>query len=372
MTLALHLAEAQSFQCRSCGRCCRNAWDIRVEPSARTEIVASRAAREVAKAGFRPLVVLPDGSQATGRREDGACVFLAQNELCALHSELGVSRKPLACQLYPYSVTVTPDGYYASLSFACPSVVAGYGGDLEANRAELNELLRERGVSTEIPHQVEVISGRHISWACYRRLEERLRQAFDPEYPVSSLLNAAVAVVQALSQSGDPAWPDLRASREETFEESVLAMFCGSIIALWELPDNADGRQAFSQGLLAGDPPHSKRHSMPLPAFGFYPVDSALTREIFARYFENAIFGKALLSAPVLDRLLGLACAFTLASYYELAFRHSAGLEQASCSTIARAFELVEGDLFTHTRSADPLMAAFSTTLFQAYQEEIS
>lgn len=366
----LHLAPTQGFQCHSCGRCCRNSWDIRVEASARDPILASQASARVARSGFQPLVVLGDGTQATGRRRDGACVFLAEDELCSLHAELGGGRKPLACQLYPFSVTVTPDGFYASLSFACPSVVAGLGGDLEANRIELSRLLQERGVAAEIPHQVEVIAGRHISWACYLRLEQRLRQAFDAQAPVTSVLNASVAVVRALSQSGDPVWPELRQSREETFEESLLAMFCASVIALWELPDDPDGRQAFSQEVLAGGTPLSTRHSLTLPAFGFYPVDSVLIEETFARYFENAIFGKALLSAPVLDRLLALACGFTLAGYYEIAFRRAAEEEQASLSTLARAFELVEADLLTHTRSADPLFAAFASTLCQAYQEE--
>lgn len=371
MSPPLHLLPSQSFQCHSCGRCCRNSWDIRVEPSARRDILASHAADAVTRSGFTPLIVLSDGSEAANRRQDGACVFLDTGELCSLHAELGGARKPLACQLYPYSVTATPDGFFASLSFACPSVVAGQGGDLEANRMELSDLLRERGSAADAPQQVEVLAGRSISWTSYRKLEDRLRQAFLPAQPVRSLLDAAVSIVKTLKQSGDPAWPDLAQSRgEELFEESMLAMFSASVIALWELPSNPEGRQAFSQAVLAGEPLHSTRHGMPLPNFDFFPVDSALTEEIFGRYFENAIFGKSLLTGPVLDRLLALACGYTLAGYYEAAFRQQAGAEQANPETISRAFELVEADLLSHTRSADPLFAAFAATLCQAHIEE--
>ena len=216
-----------------------------------------------------------------------------------------------------------------------------------------------------------MLAGRSISWTSYRKLEDRLRQAFLPAQPVRSLLDAAVSIVKTLKQSGDPAWPDLAQSRgEELFEESMLAMFSASVIALWELPSNPEGRQAFSQAVLAGEPLHSTRHGMPLPNFDFFPVDSALTEEIFGRYFENAIFGKSLLTGPVLDRLLALACGYTLAGYYEAAFRQQAGAEQANPETISRAFELVEADLLSHTRSADPLFAAFAATLCQAHIEE--
>ena len=372
MSQALHLASTQSFQCHSCGRCCRNSWDIRVEAGARQGIAASSAAQRCEKEGYLPLVVLADGTVATGRRQDGACVFLTGKELCSIHGELGGGRKPLACQLYPYSLTATPDGYFASLSFACPSVVEGVGGNLEANRRELQALLEERSSGdVEVPHQVEIVAGRFVSWASYRALEGKLLLAYRADDPIGSLLDCAVGIVGAVIRGEETSpWPDLSTViREEPFEESLLAMFCASVIALWELPDHPEDRQAFSQAVLSGLPVHSQRYDLPLPSLDFGKAEGQLI-ETFDRYFANAIHGKSLLAGPVVSRLLALACGCALVMYYGNAFRQAEGAAELSWKALSRAFELVEADLVTHTRSADPLFAAFEGSLCQAHQIE--
>lgn len=361
MTAVLHLS--QPFQCHSCGRCCRNSWDIRVEPQARPGISNSEAFHQIQRQGYQPLVVLADDSIATGRTPEGACLFLTAEQLCSIHGELGGGNKPLACQLYPYSVTATPTGYYASLSFACPSVVAGAGGDLEANRQELLGLLEERGAGAqELPHQVEIAEGRQVSWSSYQSLEVRLLEAFRPEDPVSSLLDLAVAMLENVEP-----WPDLRASeRDDPFEESVLAMFAASVISLWELPQAPEQRQDYSQAVLSGSPVWSQRHGIALPPFDIGLVSEAWVVDVFARYFRNAVVGKALLAPTVVSRLLALAIGSALVLYYSEAFRQAQGEDAVSMETLSRSFELVEADLVTHTRSADPLFAAFESTLRQA------
>ena len=338
-----------------------------MEPSAQADILASQSTAAVQREGYTPLVVLADQTAATGRRPDGACVYLTPETLCSLHGELGGGRKPLACQLYPYSLTATPDGYFASLSFACPVVVEGRDGNLQANRQELEGLLAERGGPAQVAHQVEVLAGVSVPWESYLELEKRLHSAFQPGDPVNSLLNAAVGVTQAV-QASNP-WPDFtQVTREEAFDLSLLAMFSASVIALWELPNAPQQRQAFSQALLQGEELRSDRHALTLPRLDFLPADQPLLRETFQRYWENAIFGKSLLAGPVVSRLLTLACGFALTLYYAEAFRQQAGAEQVDLQALIRAFELVEADLVSHTRSADPLFLAFESTLQQAYQ----
>lgn len=363
MSLPLHLPEWQSFECRSCGRCCRNSWEIRVELEAVAAIAASQSVRRVEKEGFLPLVVLPDGSAATGRRPDGGCVFLDENSLCSLHGELGREQKPLACQLFPYSLTATPDGYFASLSFACPSVVAGHGGDLASNRQELQGLLAARGSAGPLPHQVELWPGQGVAWSDYLRLEQELLAQFDPRDPVVSLLDLAAGLARSPERL-------ISLRREDPFEESVLAMICASVIALWELPDSPELRQSFSQAVLGGEPLASERHGMALPVFDFGPTPSPLLVPIFERYFQNAVLGKTLLAAPLLQRLLALACGYALVVYYGEAFRQAGGGGEWNLELASRAFELVEGDLVTHTASADELFAVFASTLLPAREKE--
>jgi Fe-S-cluster containining protein len=368
---ALQLADFQSFECHSCGRCCRNSWAVRVEPSAREAIATSRSAQAVRRQGYRPLLVQgAEQSVVTGRRSDGACVFLSADDLCSLHAELGAGRKPLACQLYPYSITATPEGDFVSLSFACPAVVQGRGGDLESNRRELQDLLSERSPALEVPQSVEVVQGRFVPWGCYRELEERLGLAFDPSDPAGSLLDAAVSVLLTLkaAPAGQaPQWGDLRAvQREEGFEESALAMICASVIALWELPNDPLGRQAFSMAILAGEPQTSSRHGASLHPFQFATPEPAF-RTVFARYFANALHGKSLLVAPLVSRILTLVGGFLLVMYYETVFRRREGAPEPTSTSLARAFELVEADLVTHTRSVDPLFLTLESMLGQSH-----
>ncbi len=368
--MKLHLADWQSFQCRSCGRCCRNSWDIQVPTEARAEIARSNAARKVRGSGYQPLTVLKTGMVVTGRKPDGACVFLTEGNLCSIHGELGGSRKPIACQLFPYSLTATPDGYFASLSFACPSVVADRGGDLQANRNELEGLL-ERVTAAEVPERVWLVAGRSVPWASFRLLEQALEASYRPSEPVSSLLDLAVSVLLAVPDSDDGIdWAGLDKPRDDALEESMLAMFATSVVAIWELPNHPEQRQAFSQALLAGEPLFSQRQQMTLPGFELGPISSELLRESLARYFRNAIFGKSLLSAPVVQRLLTLACGSALVIYYAEAFRQAQGAPEVNLESLTRAFELVESELVTHTASADPLFATFESTLCQVYERE--
>lgn len=369
----LQIASFQSFECHSCGRCCRNSWAIRVESGARDEIWATSVADEVVKAGYQPLLVLEDQAVVTGRKADGACVFLAPDNLCGIHAEIGKKKKPLACQVYPYGLTETPDGYFASLSFACPSVVAGLGQDLEANRRELQELLDDHGQAMSrpdsLPHQVEILQGRSIPWKEYLALETAISSAFQPEDPVVSLLSIATdLVLTVVTHQGDLPldWSSIRGGpREGDFEEAVLAMFSASVVALLENPDEPESRQPFSEAMLSGQQLFSERHQVALPEFSLGQPQPEWVVAVFQRYFQNAIFGKSLLTTSVVSRLLCLACAYTLVMYYGEAFKGSE--TDLSLEALTKAFELVESELVVHTRSVDELFLTFETTLVSAY-----
>ena len=84
-------------------------------------------------------------------------------------------------------------------------------------------------------------------------LDDEPLSASRADDPLGSLLDCAVGIVGAVIRGEETSpWPDLStAIREEPFEESLLAMFCASVIALWELPAHPEDRQAFSQAVLA-------------------------------------------------------------------------------------------------------------------------
>ena len=383
--MELHLAPFQSFRCNGCGRCCRNSWSVEVEPVALSEIAASVATQSKERQGYQPLVVLSAGQTVTGRDSSGACLYLDSVGLCELHAELGAEKKPLACQLYPYSVTSTPDGRFASLSFACPVALWGSDENLEVNRSDLQSLLQRRGATGgPLPETVEIVRGRAVPWSSYLQLEAALSQRLQADLPARSSLGAVGSVLSILAATpGDtvPDWSSLTADApDEEFEEQLLEMVCASLIALLELPDQPELRQEFSQALQAGAPLVSPRHRYPLPALSFGARPDALLETCFERYLANFLFGKALLCGTVVSRLLGLAAGTALIVYYSQAFESSdatlresndATLREANQATrreaISRAFELVEAELLTHSRSTDPLFASLEETFCTAY-----
>lgn len=365
----LNLAPFQSFQCHSCGRCCRNSWSVEVEPAALPAITSSGATREKIRQGYIPLVVTASGMTVTGRDEQGACLYLDSASLCELHGELGAQRKPLACQLYPYSITATPDGDFASLSFACPVALWGHDGRHEENHRELEALLRRRGQrGGPLPHQVELVPGRFIPWTSYRDLELALEQRLDRSALSMSMLGSVGALLSLLSHTPSEqisGWQAVQAfPPEDEFEVQLVEMVGASVIALLELPAAPLLRQELSSALLSGASPVGPRHGAVLPSFSLRFEPDQLLGDCLDRYLANALFGKALLSGTVVSRLLLLATGTALVAYYSQVFETLTGNRKEA---ITRAFELVEAELLTHSRSADPLFASLEATFCQAY-----
>ncbi len=367
--MSLHLAPFQAFECHSCGRCCRNSWSVQVEEVALADIAGSETTQKKERQGYLPLVVVADGTTVTGRDTGGACLYLDGEGWCEIHAELGSEKKPLACQLFPYAVTATPDGLFASLSFACPVALWGHDGELERNRRELESLLESRGDrDRSLPHRVELVTGRSISWASYRSLEQRLVELPSTERPALSLLGLVGEVLLATASTGlddDPSWETLTgAEAQDEFEVTLLQMLCASLIALLELPTEPQARQEMSQAILSGGRIESPRHGSVLPELSLYRTPNQLLQACLERYRQNALFGKGLLNGTVVSRLLLWATGFVLLDFYGELFE---GLHLERKVAIARAFELVEAELLTHSRSADSLFAALEATWCQAY-----
>jgi hypothetical protein len=77
------------------------------------------------------------------KRDDGACGFLSERNLCRLHEELGEGRKPLTCRMFPHHFHPAPDAVIVTTSFGCPTVVANLGAPI-ATGAPLAALTKLR------------------------------------------------------------------------------------------------------------------------------------------------------------------------------------------------------------------------------------
>jgi len=124
--------ESQRYSCHGCGNCCRDfTVQLRDEDLARL-----RAQRWEERLG-EPVTVAFRGSTFLRQREDGACVFLRPDGLCRIHAEFGLVEKPIACQMFPFSVTPGPRDAAIGLSFACGSVAASRGAELATHRRDV-------------------------------------------------------------------------------------------------------------------------------------------------------------------------------------------------------------------------------------------
>jgi lysine-N-methylase len=93
------------------------------------------------KLGFDPVVEFR-GTRYLRQREDGACVFLMENGLCRIHAEFGFEQKPIACQLFPFSLTPADAGAVMGINFACQSVLENKGAALASHVQDLERMAK--------------------------------------------------------------------------------------------------------------------------------------------------------------------------------------------------------------------------------------
>lgn len=159
------------FTCQSCARCCRGGYDIALTTG---EVEAYRKAgvdrlfteREGDPSGasqdpFEPIPGHP--LSRIRRRTDGACGFLSPANRCRIHEELGADRKPLVCQVFPFSFSQLGDARLIVPSFSCPTIVANKGTLVSEQLVPLEKLERRFSKAFgEAVHRPAFASGKPI------------------------------------------------------------------------------------------------------------------------------------------------------------------------------------------------------------------
>lgn len=123
------------------------------------------------------------------KRDDGACVFLDEDNRCKIHTEYGEAAKPLACRAFPFSVRPVRGGWQASLRFDCPSVISSKGRPVRQHKVWLTELFQgldhkpprdedsphlQRGVRATAD-EVDTIVSRFVRWLQHNDLSRAQR-----------------------------------------------------------------------------------------------------------------------------------------------------------------------------------------------------
>ena len=193
--MKLLLEESERFSCSGCGHCCRATWEIPVEPSLAQRLANSPPVLRIIGQDLRPFETKPSGLPSVGRRADGACVFLRDDQLCQLHGEFGAKEKPLACQAFPFVVVPTPQGEVVELSYFCPAARRGEGALLGEQSEPLERLVSEVAQIPPYHPPFRVWKRVTTGWSGYLLWEEALLERLNlPLEPAEVLKQVAAAL----------------------------------------------------------------------------------------------------------------------------------------------------------------------------------
>jgi lysine-N-methylase len=176
-----HLPVLQNWDCHGCGECCRE-YEVHVTAAERQRIIDQGWADDPTLQGV-PLFVRA-GSwwrpkwRLNTRPGDDACIFLNEQGRCRIHAKFGGTQKPLACQVYPFTLTPAGDHWRVGVRFACPSAANNLGRPATAHAADLKAYgrgLEEReGVKDRSNAPPPLRAGQRVAWDDLERFADAL------------------------------------------------------------------------------------------------------------------------------------------------------------------------------------------------------
>ncbi len=137
-----------------------------------------------------------------GKRPDGSCIFLTDDNLCRIHRDLGESAKPLVCRLFPFQLVPLENFAYVTLRQYCPSAAADKGRPLEEHLQYIAQLAEEGKLTIRPIKLPAILPGCMRSWDDLLLVADALdRLMHDERYPVARRLVHGVQFCDLLEQS---------------------------------------------------------------------------------------------------------------------------------------------------------------------------
>lgn len=373
---SLHFPPGQQYSCTECGKCCSVPWRIRLFQEEVDRIRTYECYKRLKKEGFRPLKLVDERFQIN-RRGNHHCFFLAADGLCDIHREHGVYAKPSVCQLYPFNLVLTPDGYYVSMAFTCPAVISGAGGAVEQHAEELGKTVLNTPQffppDQESSRTVRLSRERSVEWAEYVQLEQQLYQAVSlAPTPTLALLFAVAAGAAYVAGAQERLFLDGSSELLHRLSEQLelmLPMFCSCVIAALEEDLDPEKRSEKLAEIQTGTF-YSKWVDGEVVVLEKRPVDQLL-KNVLERYVLNKIWGKILITGPtLLVKMLTLAVSLEV---YQIYYHAKAGKEGARHFSIENAewtFDLIEAELLVHDELYLPLLEEWESYILELFVEK--
>jgi len=204
------------WSCRGCGACCHGFSFGPVEPDIIAGLKAADIASKWPPAAERPWHATqpgPDGEPAIYLTNvDGHCIFLQDDQLCAVHRLLGGDRKPWFCREYPFYPVEDPDG---RVSVAVRGDCGGLHESFEDGQPLTEQLPEILSLPRAVPRvrfdapQVILLPGIAIPSPAWRQVEphllDHLATPRAPEDAIASTRAHLFALIQRPEPTPDPA-----------------------------------------------------------------------------------------------------------------------------------------------------------------------
>ncbi|HOB32192.1 MAG TPA: YkgJ family cysteine cluster protein [Verrucomicrobiota bacterium] len=379
--LPLHIPVIQNWSCHSCTDCCRNQLLIRITPAEKERIENQNWSPTN---GVDPdsMIVAEQDYFRLNHRADGTCVFLNEQGRCRIHEKFGEDAKPLACRLYPLTLTPVGGTLVVGLRFSCPSAAANRGTPLTSRETNLKKLAAEvvpPGFKQEPPPPIaDAPDG---DWAHFRRFIKWLDASMSPASDHTALKlirtlhwldaierdkldrvdgNTAEEILEGMVRSAARRFPSLPVPLEPPSRTGriLFRMMVGEHARAITVHDmNRPGRYRWRMlrvlwrfARAAGSTPEMRPELKPVPFSAVEQVSSRLSPSLDAaltRYFRMKIqsvgfCGRAFHNAPLIEGFRSLALLYPIILW--LARWHAASHERQA---------LVEEDLVRAITIAD-------------------
>ena len=339
-----------NFECTGCGNCCLM-WPV---PATQNDfakisnyIEQSQTDFKGHKNGLRFFKRRDEASLSSGndklnqfpyileKQIDGRCAFLTEELRCSLHENFGETSKPSMCQLFPYTFTEAPDGFYAGLSFAATGVLFNSGRSLQEQREFLKTrlvLFKKLFPGLKLDWSgIQLYDGQPVRWVDYLMIEKRMLDIFDITNQANKdlkinkrLLMASAVLADAIPRIADLEHEDVLVSAPTQVDFVIIKHLLNFFLPadFYAARSDAFGAHVFKQHLT--QPPEvvqmliSNETSVSLSQIcrlklGELDVQSEelLSRFVYSRIFTKLYFGAGLGHLSVLSGLhhLGLLVA---------------------------------------------------------------
>ncbi|HND31142.1 MAG TPA: YkgJ family cysteine cluster protein [Myxococcota bacterium] len=205
--------EDARFHCSSCGSCCRGFRFGPIEPEVIERLKAEKVEEHwpPAAEGWVEELDTPEGTRWMFRnRADGSCVFLQDDNRCAIHARWGAEAKPGFCREFPFRVLKTGGDTVVSLRGECAGLWhSSLDGETVESQAEaILSLPRVLPIAEHRPELVALLPGRGVEEPIYARLEAvflKMLRGQEPEVGIAAVRDA----LEAASGRPLPRVPDV-------------------------------------------------------------------------------------------------------------------------------------------------------------------